>query len=78
MIVVEDQQQSGNLTYTINGALNYKSTNSYCLDLFSTIGSLRNLINSEAINYFARAYNENNSRALKILFFARDVREDLE
>ena len=38
-----------NITYTENGAVTYRSTKSHCLDLFATIGALRNSEGSEIV-----------------------------
>jgi len=73
----ETQEQTTNYTYTENGAYTLKSANSACLDLFGTIGALRNAEETDIINRFARAYKEDASMAMKILFFARDVRGGL-
>lgn len=70
-------KNEANLTKTENGATTYKSTTNYCLDLFATIGALRNADDSDIINRFARAYCENPDSAMKILFYARDVRGGL-
>ena len=74
---LEELRKEENLTYTENGALTNRSTNSYCLDLFATIGALRNAENSEIISRFIKAYTEDNNMAMKILFFARDIRGGL-
>ncbi len=66
-----------NHTYTENGAVTYSSTMDHCLDLFATVGALRNADESEIIRRFVRAYAENADVAMKILFYARDVREGL-
>lgn len=66
-----------NITRTENGAVTPESTGSDCLDLFATIGALRCAEQSEILNRFYRAFIENPSLALKILFFARDVRGGL-
>ena len=42
--------------------------------MFSTIGALRSADETEIIKRFIRAYNENPDMAMKILFYARDVR----
>lgn len=58
---------------TENGARQYHTTNSACLDLFSTIGSCRN--NTErAIDLFREAMIENPDLAIRILLWAHDVR----
>ena len=74
---LEDLRKEENLTYTENGALTNRSTNSYCLDLFATIGTLRNAEDNEIISRFIKAYTEDNNMAMKILFFARDIRGGL-
>ena len=74
---LEDLRKEENLTYTENDALTNRSTNSYCLDLFATIGALRNAEDSEIISRFIKAYTEDRNMAMKILFFARDIRGGL-
>ena len=66
-----------NRTYTENGAVTLRSTGSECLDLFATIGALRTQNNREIEDRFLRAYAENPDLAMKILFYARDVRGGL-
>ena len=70
-------KQEANYTVTENGALTHLSTESDCLDLFATIGALRRESESEIINRFVRAYTENRDIAMKLLFFARDIRGGL-
>ena len=74
---LEDLRKEENLTYTENGALTNRSTNSYCLDLFATIGALRNAEDNEIISRFIKAYTEDRNMAMKMLFFARDIRGGL-
>ena len=66
-----------NRTYTENGAVTLRSTGSECLDLFATIGALRTQSDREIEDRFLRAYAENPDLAMKILFYARDVRGGL-
>lgn len=66
-----------NWTYTENGAVTLRSTGSECLDLFATIGALRTQSDREIEDRFLRAYAENPDLAMKILFYARDVRGGL-
>ena len=66
-----------NRTWTENGAETYASTGSECLDLFATVGALRRESDQEIIARFVRAYTEDRDTAMKILFFARDVRGGL-
>lgn len=70
-------KQEANMALTENGASTYKSTGSECLDLFATIGALRRESDSEIITRFIRAYTENPDTAMKLLFYARDVRGGL-
>ncbi len=66
-----------NRTKTENGAATLRSTGSECLDLFATIGAMRALPELEIENRFERAYAENPDLAMKILFYARDIRGGL-
>ena len=66
-----------NRTFTENGAVTLRSTSSECLDLFATIGALRSQDETEIENRFLRAYAENPDLAMKILFYARDIRGGL-
>ncbi len=70
-------KDEANKTYTENGALSNRSTMSDCLDLFSVIGAKRDASEREIIDIFQRAYIENADYAMKILFFARDIRGGL-
>lgn len=70
-------KNEANKTYTENGAVTYRSTGSECVDLFGTIGALRNQSEQKIIKRFIRAFTENPDIAIKILFFARDVRGGL-
>lgn len=66
-----------NKTQTENGAIAYRSTLSECLDLFSVCGALRNADKAEILQKFMRAYAEDPDTAIRILFYARDVRNGL-
>lgn len=66
-----------NHTVTENGALTYLTTESDCLDLFATIGALRRASEQEIEERFTRAFYENREIAMKLLFFARDIRGGL-
>ncbi len=66
-----------NYTLTENGAVTYASTLSSCLDLFSTIGALRQAPEREIVNRFRNAWAEDRDLAMKILFYARDIRGGL-
>ena len=75
--MLEYIKNEANHTLTENGAATYLSTGSECLDLFATIGAMRNASDEEIISRFIRAYTENADIAMKLLFFARDVRGGL-
>lgn len=66
-----------NLTRTENGAMTDRSTGSECLDLFASIGALRSAAEEDMVRRFLHAYAENPDLAMKILFFARDIRGGL-
>ena len=66
-----------NRTLTENGAITLRSTGSDCLDLFATIGALRNAEEQEIIVRFTRAYAEDRDMAMKMLFYSRDIRGGL-
>ncbi|MBR6478614.1 MAG: DUF2828 family protein [Lachnospiraceae bacterium] len=66
-----------NMTYTENGALTYRTTASSCLDLFAAIGALRSAEEEEICARFRNAFAEDADLAMKILFYARDIRGGL-
>ena len=70
-------KQEANKTVTENGAVTHITTESDCLDLFATIGALRRESDQEIEARFVRAYTENRDIAMKLLFFARDIRGGL-
>ncbi len=70
-------KNESNKTFTENGAVTLKTTNSDCVDLFATIGALRRANENEIITRFMRAFTENQDIALKLLFYARDIRGGL-
>lgn len=75
--MLQELKKEANYTLTENGALTYSSTMNHCLDLFATIGGLRSAKEQEIVKRFVRAYAENPDAAMKLLFFARDVRGGL-
>lgn len=70
-------ENAANKTYTENGAVTLATTGDCCLDLFATVGALRHVSEEEICLRFQRAYAEDRDLAMKILFFARDVRGGL-
>lgn len=73
MNFAEAAKQKENFAKTENGAVAIKSTGDACLDLFSSIGSLREADDQRIFRLFADAYNENPVMATKIAFYSRDV-----
>lgn len=66
-----------NVTYTENGAKALYSTGNACLDLFGIAGALRMADTNRIIDLFTKAYAENKDIAMRILFYARDIRGGL-
>ena len=75
--MLEYLKQEANQTATENGAVTNITTESDCLDLFATIGALRRESDEEIEARFIRAFAENKDIAMKLLFFARDIRGGL-
>jgi len=63
-----------NYTFTENGGITHKTTNSDLLDMFAMGAAMRNRSNSDVILMFKKAYEENPELAMKMLFYIRDVR----
>ena len=59
---------------TINGMVTNSTTLSSCLDLFFSVGAMRNGDKERLINMFVKAYDEDPLLAIKILFWSRDIR----
>lgn len=77
MSFADAMRNEGKFTRTENGAVALNTTSDARLDLFSTIGSLREADNNRICTLFAEAYKEDPLFATKILFYARDIREGL-
>ena len=75
--MLNELKNEENRTLTENGAATLLSTGSDCLDLFATIGALRNAREQEIIARFTRAYAEDRDLAMKMLFYSRDIRGGL-
>jgi len=70
---------STNDALTENGQVTNSTSSSACVDLFFTLGAVRNIMKSEdgrkrVITKFDRAYNEDPLIAMKLLFWARNIR----
>lgn len=77
MNFAEAMKESGKFTRTENGAVALNTTGDARLDLFSTIGALRQADEKRVQALFAKAYAQNKIFATKIVFYARDIREGL-
>lgn len=75
--MLEYLKKEADLTYTENGGVTHKSSGEYCLDLFFKAGAMRSASEKKIEEAVIRAYAENPERAMKIIFFARDVRGGL-
>lgn len=62
-------------TVTENGMPTNSTSISRCVDLFFIIGALRGQNPGRILNKFIKAFNENQTIALRILFWSRDVRD---
>lgn len=63
--------------FTENGARTHSTSGSYCLDLFFSAGAFRNAEEKSIVKAVVMAYTEDPHKAMKIIFFARDVRGGL-
>ena len=63
-----------NFTETENGAVARKSTLNKVYDMFALGGAYRNRTDEDCILLFKNAIEENETLALKCLFYLRDVR----
>lgn len=77
MSFVENLRRASQFTYTANGAVAKNTTGDACLDLFGTIGSLRDATPGRVQALMVGAYQENPLMATRIAFYARDIREGL-
>lgn len=77
MNFADGMRKEGTFTKTENGAIALNTTGSACLDLFGSIGSLRQANDERIQALFAEAYKENPLLATRIVFYARDIREGL-
>lgn len=66
-------KQETNYTYTENGGVTHKSTQSALLDMFAMGAAMRNRADAEIILMFRKAYKEDPLYALKCLFYIRDI-----
>ena len=77
MSFADEMRKSASFTRTENGAVAISTTGNACLDLFGSIGSLRNADGNRIHTLFAEAYKENPLFATKIAFYSRDITQGL-
>ncbi|HRR75699.1 MAG TPA: DUF2828 family protein, partial [Ruminococcus sp.] len=70
-------KNESNYTYTENGGTAFRSSGSFCLDMFFKAGAMRNSTAQEIETAVTRAYAEDPDKTMKIIFFARDARGGL-
>lgn len=70
----EVMREESKWTKTENGADAKNTTDSALLDMFATIGSMRERSDDEIIQKFELAFQEDPLGAMRCLFYARDVR----
>tara|TARA_R110000782_G_scaffold21299_1_gene57322 strand:- start:18910 stop:20349 length:1440 start_codon:yes stop_codon:yes gene_type:complete len=59
---------------TENGMVTNSTSLNHCVDLFFQIGAMRGADKTRLINVFTKAFGENPLTAMRLLFWARDVR----
>nr|DAG56167.1 MAG TPA: protein of unknown function DUF2828 [Caudoviricetes sp.] len=67
-------KEEGKFTRTENGAVALNTTSDARLDLFGTIGALRDADENRITTLFSEAYAQDKLFATKIAFYARDIR----
>ena len=71
--ILKGLKEQDNYKYTENGALARKSTLDAVYDLFSFGGTYRNRTDADRILLFKKAFEQDESLALKCLFYLRDI-----
>jgi len=70
----DDSTLPQGLCYSETGSIGYKSSGKMLVDINFAISSMRNMNESNIIQLYVNAFNENNLLAVKWLFYARDCR----
>lgn len=74
MSYLDNLKQANNYILTTNGATTHASTLNGLMDLFAMGGSYRNRNDDDCIALFKKAFEEDESYALKCLYYIRDIR----
>lgn len=72
---VEEEMNNQNFTFTENGGKQFATTNSSLLDLFATIGAMRDKTDAYITLAFQNAFEENPLLATRMVFYARNIRD---
>lgn len=75
MDFVKTLEMETSITETENGQYASMTTGNHVLDLYGTVGALRNADPERVIRLFDAAVSEDKILAAKILFYCRDIRE---
>ena len=73
----EAAKREASRTYTENGMLAHNTSEDALVDLYGSIGALRQAYPTRICRLYAEAYNADPLNATKIVFYARDIREGL-
>lgn len=71
---LEELKERDNYTYTENGGIAHKKLNSKVYEMFALGAAYRKRNDADCINLFINALEEDESLALKCLFYLRDIR----
>lgn len=74
MSYLNNLKQANNYTITENGAITHASTLNGLMDLFALGGAYRSRSDDDCITLFKKAFEEDESYAMKCLFYNRDIR----
>ena len=78
MSFADAMREEGRFTRTENGAVALNTSGDARLDLFGTIGSLREADENRITTLFAEAYAQDKLFATKIAFYAMHILEECE
>ena len=67
-------QQNNATALTANGAATHATSHNACVDFFAIAGSARNMLNSDLVRMFDKAFDEDHEVAIRIMQWLRDVR----
>ena len=74
MRYLNNLKQANNYTLTTNGATSHASTLNGLMDLFALGGAYRGRSDDDCITLFKKAFEEDESYAMKCLYYIRDIR----